>query len=564
MNGKALKIAGALIAWTAAGALAESRTWVGPAGGNWFTASHWSPEGTPAESDTLMVNSGSPQSGGLVTTDNGGVIAIQGASASAQLTSLRCGYAGWGRLHVLNGAQLAGTGSTIGEEVGSLGEVVVGGPNASWTQSGAVTVGYSGSGDVAIENGSSASFGSAVLGWQANSNGYVEVSLASLTVNGDFTSGGYGRGDMLVRNGAQVDTGSRAHLAEKLGSIGTVTVEDANSTWVSGNELFVGSKGTGTLTIRDSGRVDSGTHTSSTAGIGAYAGSNGTVSISGGGSWYVTGLLYVGGVTSAGGTGQLSVASGGRLETDRPVTIWGGGTVSFTGGTIQCHSIDHTHGGTFTFSGGVLHVGAFSGNLVNSGGTVAPGTSAGTTTVSGDASFGAASTLDIELGGTAPGTQHDQLQVGGTASLGGTLAVSLINSFVPSPGEHFVVLTYGSRLGQFDAITGWGGGGGLAYPAIYGANALTLHCTYYGDASLDGCVDGGDYSLWADNYALGVPGKTWVQGDFSGDGIVDGADYTFWADNYEAGCGGSPIPEPAALALLAVGSLAALRRRRNS
>ena len=79
-----------------------------------------------------------------------------------------------------------------------------------------------------------------------------------------------------------------------------------------------------------------------------------------------------------------------------------------------------------------------------------------------------------------------------------------------------------------------------------------------GDANLDGAVDGGDYTLWADNY--NQPGG-WQQGDFTGDGFVDGGDYTLWADNYGYGTGSALIPEPATMLLLALGALALIRRR---
>ena len=42
--------------------------------------------------------------------------------------------------------------------------------------------------------------------------------------------------------------------------------------------------------------------------------------------------------------------------------------------------------------------------------------------------------------------------------------------------------------------------------------------------------------------------------------MVGGADYTLWADNYT---GKMPIPEPAALSLLALGGLSMIRRRRK-
>jgi len=88
-----------------------------------------------------------------------------------------------------------------------------------------------------------------------------------------------------------------------------------------------------------------------------------------------------------------------------------------------------------------------------------------------------------------------------------------------------------------------------------------------GDVQPDGKVDGGDYTIWADNY-----GKTdapawsdggWTVGNFTEDTNVDGGDYTVWADNYGYGTGGAPVPEPATLLVLAVGGAAGLIRRRR-
>jgi len=88
-----------------------------------------------------------------------------------------------------------------------------------------------------------------------------------------------------------------------------------------------------------------------------------------------------------------------------------------------------------------------------------------------------------------------------------------------------------------------------------------------GDATLDGVVDGADYTLWADNY---LQSGGFVQGDFNSDGVIDGADYTVWADNYLLNVNGpspslaiSAVPEPATWSLLAVGAavLAAARWR---
>jgi len=90
-----------------------------------------------------------------------------------------------------------------------------------------------------------------------------------------------------------------------------------------------------------------------------------------------------------------------------------------------------------------------------------------------------------------------------------------------------------------------------------------------GDANLDGAVDGGDYTIWCDNY--GQSGG-WGSGDFNDDALIDGADYTIWCDNYGStglaaggyGTGGASIPEPATAALLgfAAAALTYPRRRR--
>ena len=94
--------------------------------------------------------------------------------------------------------------------------------------------------------------------------------------------------------------------------------------------------------------------------------------------------------------------------------------------------------------------------------------------------------------------------------------------------------------------------------------------TAIGDISLDGKVTAADYTLWASNFG---PGTGWGTGDLNGDGQNTAADYTLWASNFGTGPGeippaplGAPVPtpEPATMALLAMGGLAILKRRRRS
>jgi outer membrane autotransporter protein len=72
-----------------------------------------------------------------------------------------------------------------------------------------------------------------------------------------------------------------------------------------------------------------------------------------------------------------------------------------------------------------------------------------TATIEGNYNQAAAGTLKIKLGGTATG-QFDRLSVTGNVSLGGTLTVTLVNSFTPVPGNSFQIITFlGTLAGDF-------------------------------------------------------------------------------------------------------------------
>jgi hypothetical protein len=82
-----------------------------------------------------------------------------------------------------------------------------------------------------------------------------------------------------------------------------------------------------------------------------------------------------------------------------------------------------------------------------------------------------------------------------------------------------------------------------------------------GDFDSDGDVDGADFGLWQIGYGM-TTGATRADGDADGDGDVDGADFGIWQQNYVPPAGS--IPEPATMALLALGGASLLRRRRST
>ena len=112
----------------------------------------------------------------------------------------------------------------------------------------------------------------------------------------------------------------------------------------------------------------------------------------------------------------------------------------------------------------------------------------------------------------------------------------------------------------------------------YNASTTTVHLTNAlpGDVNLDGLVNGTDLAIV--NSGLNTSGYTngYSQGDLNEDGLINGTDLAIVNSNLNtsllgttgapAGAlsqiGGSAVPEPTSLGLLALGGLAALRRRR--
>ena len=218
--------------------------------------------------------------------------------------------------------------------------------------------------------------------------------------------------------------------------------------------------------------------------------------IQNGGSGLIPGLVGVSGSTvrfnnantygpSAAGTTTNTTVSGGTLLVNNTSgSGTGTGKVSVTGGTL---------GGTGTISQAVAA----------SGGAIAPGdplanNGVGTLNIGGNLTFSIAGGLTVQLqGSTTPGTDYDQLLVGGTADVsaasGGTLTVSLVNGFSPSVDTNFTVLTSTGNL-----ITNAGAGfGNFVYPDFthwstnYTANSVVIHYSAAGGAGAGGGLSGG-------------------------------------------------------------------------
>lgn len=83
----------------------------------------------------------------------------------------------------------------------------------------------------------------------------------------------------------------------------------------------------------------------------------------------------------------------------------------------------------------------------------------------------------------------------------------------------------------------------------------------FGDANLDGVVDGSDFGRWNANKFTFQ--SAWSKGDFNANGVIDGSDFGLWnANKFQSADTISAVPEPAGLACLLVGVYLIQRRRK--
>ncbi len=210
----------------------------------------------------------------------------------------------------------------------------------------------------------------------------------------------------------------------------------ASTVRVNSSASMTGSLASG-QTLSIAGTVHSGSFTNAGAILFDQSLSNPNLNLSGtltntgsiGTSGASANTSNVGGtIDQTGASAQVALPAGTKLSLANPLLLKAGKLTG--GGTLQ-------------------------GTVDNSGGTVLPGASPGTLTVSGNYTQGAGGKLEIEIGGTGAG-QFDRLAVGGNATLGGSLDLQPIGNYSASSaiGDSIGFLTYGgTRTNQFASTT---------------------------------------------------------------------------------------------------------------
>ena len=239
--------------------------------------------------------------------------------------------------------------------------------------------------------------------------------LNGLTLNGTAN---------LMGNSSTLDFEGTQGLSADIGNTATVNLSYSSS------QLRVTNGGTltldGTVTIAGQGYV-------SDSGTGGAIHNSGLIHANvNSKNLYISPATFTNdGTLRATNSGKLRLASG-VLENYGIVEISGGGQLITT--SLGTTGLENSLGGVLQGTGTVT------GNVTNTAGTVAPGTSPGTLVINGNYVQGSGGNLFIELAGFDQGTEFDLLDISGTATLAGTLTVSLLSGFEPSMTDSFTFL----------------------------------------------------------------------------------------------------------------------------
>jgi T5SS/PEP-CTERM-associated repeat protein/autotransporter-associated beta strand protein len=474
--------------------------WANPVNGTFGNADYWTPSGPPDSTDRAIfdqtgtysvdfdddyVNDRLLVDAGDVTLnlnsytyflerewDEGGIQSVmiaQSAASSANLT-ITDGY-------------VYSKDCIIGSAADASGELVID-AGAEWSAlQHAVVIGDAGQGSLTVQNGGYLLHGHGWAGGQPNtSEGTITVTGtdSKWTVTGWFGLGQQGTAQLSVLDQGQVEIGV-CQMANNIDAVGTALIEGSGSLWwlksASEASLVVGNYGNATVTVSLGGQIIN----EGDLCIGMEPGSSGVVNVDGfdPGDGTPSGL-YIGRelVLGWGGEGTFFVGNGAEAVIGGAVNIGPAGEVFVVNGLLYLTGSD-----PLTLNGLLRGNGVIQAQVENVSGIVNPSADpdaplprTAVMQIAGVYYQQSTAELEIDLAGTIPGDEYDQLAVSGTANLDGMLHVILADGFVPQSTDTFVILSAGTVSGTFaNALPGvkylgqWG-----RFDVTYTATEVTL------------------------------------------------------------------------------------------
>jgi fibronectin-binding autotransporter adhesin len=320
--------------------------------------------------------------------------------------------------------------------------------------------------------------------------------------------------------------------------------------------------------------------------------SDGTLNINAGSTIPTSAVLNDNGIVNANGTTlPIATLNGSGALKAGAVSVSNGGSFSgIFGNGVSTGSLALS-GGTLTMSG----VNTYTGGTNVSGGTLAL-TVTGAMPVNSALTIGASGTVSLVNHGTNPKVvletsslsnagkldlnNNDLIAFNGSLS---TIAAQLKSGFKAGTGYWNGTTGIVSTAAASDPLhittLGYMAGGSTFDGVSTSASAVLVKYTYYGDANLDGTVNGADYQQIDNGFGLHLTG--WQNGDFNYDGVVDGSDFSLIDNTFNQinASGASPlaligssaliaspastVPEPTTIGLLGLGAIGLLSNRRR-
>ncbi len=336
-------------------------------------------------------------------------------------------------------------------------------------------------------------------------NGSTHNLNAGTSLSGGIQISG---GTVNVNTPLTFSSGTMTETAGVLGGPDTLTVT-STYTWTGGQMTGTGTTkftSTGVLNLGSatgetlSGRRLSNAGTVNWTGTGVFQMQSGAV-VNNSGLWDCqnnASIINGGGTAPAfnnlgPGTFQKSILTGtssiGVPYTNAGTTQVLTGILASTTSYTQTAGATILNGGNLTtatplnINGGLLSgFGTVTGNVANAGGIVTPGFSPAILNGVGSYTQSSGGAYNVEIGGLTAGSEFDQLNISGAATLNGALNVSRINGFNPSTGNTFTILTCGSRSGVFSTENLPALGSNLGWTVTYNPTSVVLNVVSTGNS----------------------------------------------------------------------------------
>ncbi|MFA5271576.1 MAG: hypothetical protein WC412_04455 [Candidatus Omnitrophota bacterium] len=470
--------------------IAEDYTWDNPSGGFFGEPNNWDPNGVPGDdggdtvrftlptaytvtldnyynNDTLYVDGGS-----AVTLDIAGYEYILDYSPESS-QSVVIGEYGQGSLLINNG-NVFSLDVSIGQFGGSVGSLTLSGSTTQWTtlyDEGWHGVSIGEDGDATLSVLDNAQFrhghGGSAVGAESNATVDVNGIDSEWYVDGEFDMSVWGDTMVNIANGGKIDIG-KLNMASEYGSSAQINItgEDQQSELQLHadvtNSLTIGKNGMAAVRVYGSKLLNTGTMT-----IGENPGSSGLLEVHEK-SWVDTwnSIAIGGSLDNSGGRGQLSIIDdnpGDEYGVDFTPTeaagqfikVWPQGTIAMDGGAIEME-YDVNMANPIILQGGTLQGnGMIWAHVENHGGLVAPWDEEDNKVLEIGYNYtqDATGTLKIAIAGRDPVSQYAHLRAVqpnyGQVSLDGILDVDLIDGFVPSYGDEFIIIAAQNISGTF-------------------------------------------------------------------------------------------------------------------